>query len=480
MNGNEELKAMLDIAIALSSERDFNKLFNIIIARSMEITGCDAGTLYLVNDGKLEFKIMKTLSLGIDRGSDGAGIELPPVEMSRENICAYAAISRETLNIPDVMQNDVFDFSGPKRYDSLTGYHTVSMLVVPLIDSDNTVVGVLQLINCLDGAGNVVSFAESMEKTVYALASLTAIAVSNMRYREELKEQLWSFTQAMATAIDERTPYNASHTRKVAEYCGMIADHINKLNAAGECDDRFDENRREQLVMAAWLHDIGKMTVPLEVMNKETRLNGRENAIKARLEIFKLRAELMTERGEKNKVWLDSVIAQIDAANRTVDKVNGSGFIDDATLTSLKAVLGYEFMGEPFFTEGEKEALSIRKGTLTDGERKIMENHVVTTGKILDKVHFNKAFENTPVWAARHHECLNGEGYPAGLKGDELGLDERILAVSDICDALLATDRPYKKPIPLDKAFEIMRDMASEGRIDGKVVGYLYDCLREQ
>ena len=110
MNGNEELKAMLDIAIALSSERDFNKLFNIIIARSMEITGCDAGTLYLVNDGKLEFKIMKTLSLGIDRGSDGAGIELPPVEMSRENICAYAAISRETLNIPDVMQNDVFDF----------------------------------------------------------------------------------------------------------------------------------------------------------------------------------------------------------------------------------------------------------------------------------------------------------------------------------------------------------------------------------
>ena len=93
---------------------------------------------------------------------------------------------------------------------------------------------------------------------------------------------------------------------------------------------------------------------------------------------------------------------------------------------------------------------------------------------------FNKAFENTPVWAARHHECLNGEGYPAGLKGDELGLDERILAVSDIWDALLATDRPYKKPIPLDKAFEIMRDMASEGRIDGKVVGYLYDCLREQ
>jgi HD-GYP domain-containing protein (c-di-GMP phosphodiesterase class II) len=174
------------------------------------------------------------------------------------------------------------------------------------------------------------------------------------------------------------------------------------------------------------------------------------------------------------------VIAQIDAANRMVDKVNGSGFVDDATLTSLKAVLGYEFMGEPFFTEGEKEALSIRKGTLTDGERKIMENHVVTTGKILDKVHFNKAFENTPVWAARHHECLNGEGYPAGLKGDELGLDERILAVSDICDALLATDRPYKKPIPLDKAFEIMRDMASEGRIDGKVVGYLYDCLREQ
>ena len=201
--------------------------------------------------------------------------------------------------------------------------------------------------------------------------------------------------------------------------------------------------------------------------------------IKARLEIFKLRAELMTERGEKNKIWLDSVIAQIDAANRMVDKVNGSGFVDDTTFTALKAVLGYEFMGEPFFTDEEKEDLSIRKGTLTDTERKVMENHVVTTEKILDKVHFNKAFEHTPKWAAEHHECLNGEGYPKGLKGEELSLETRILAVCDICDALLATDRPYKKQIPKDKAFEIMRDMASQGRIDKKLVGYLYECLRD-
>jgi HD-GYP domain-containing protein (c-di-GMP phosphodiesterase class II) len=478
MNKTDELQVILDIGIALSAERDRNKLFNMIITKSMDITNCDAGTLYLLEDGALKFKIMKTLSMGVDKGSNGEEIDLPPVAaVSESNICSYSAIHRKTLNIVDVRKDETFDFSGPKKYDAMTGYHTQSMMVVPLIDDNDEVAGVLQLINAQDSEGKVIGFESHFEKIIYALGSLTAIAISNMHYQQELKDQMWSFTEAMAAAIDERTPYNASHTRKVAKYSGMIADHINELHDKGLEEEYFDPNRKEQLVMGAFLHDIGKMAVPLEVMNKATRLNGRESEINKRLEIFRLKAKVMMLEGKMSEEWYDEMASRIDETEAMIEKVNAAGFLDDDTFESLKKVLEYDFCGEPFFTENEKECLSIRKGTLTSEERKIMESHVAITKRILDKVHFIKYFQDAPIWAAQHHECLNGRGYPLGLTADKLGVEARIMAVADICDALLATDRPYKKPIPKEKAFAIMRDMAASGNIDGKYVEYLYDCI---
>ena len=477
MNKVDELQAILDIGIALSAERDRNKLFNMIITKSMEITNCDAGTLYLLEDGALKFKIMKTLSMGVDKGSDGEEIDIPPAAMSEANICAYSAIHRKTLNILDVRTDETFDFSGPRKYDSMTGYHTQSMMVVPLIDDDDEVAGVLQLINAQDAGGNVIGFESHFEKIIYALGSLTAIAVTNMRYQQELKDQMWSFTEAMAAAIDERTPYNASHTRKVAKYCGMIADHINELHDKGLEEEYFDKNKKEQLVMGALLHDIGKIAVPLEVMNKSTRLDGREKEIIKRLEIFRLKAKVMMLEGEKPKEWFDDMAAKVEETASLIDKVNGAGFLDDDTMDNLQKVFEYDFCGEPFLTDEEKECLSIRKGTLTAEERGVMESHVVITKRILDKVHFIKYFAEAPIWAAQHHECLNGKGYPNHLSAGQLGVEARIMAVADICDALLATDRPYKKPIPKEKAFDIMRDMVKFGNIDGKYVEYLYDCI---
>ena len=299
-------------------------------------------------------------------------------------------------------------------------------------------------------------------------------------YQRELKAQMWSFTEAMAAAIDERTPYNASHTRNVAKYCGMMADYINVLHKKGKEKEHFSQNRREQLVMGALMHDIGKIAVPLEVMNKATRLGGREEEIKRRLDIIRLKAEVRYLQGEKDEAWYKDIEEKIGAALDITEKVNSAGFVDEATREELKKVLDYKYEEEPFFTEGEKEALSIVKGTLTDEERKVMESHVTITKRILSKVHFNKYFQNSPILAGQHHECLNGKGYPDGLTAEELSTDARIMAVADICDALLATDRPYKKPIPMEKAFDIMRDMAKEERIDGKLVEYLYQCLKGQ
>ncbi len=481
MDNNIVLDAVLDTGIALSTEKDKNKLFAMIIDKGMEITRCDAGTLYLVEGDTLRFKIMKTISQGIDKGHDGAEIDIPPVPMREENICAYSALHKTSLNIEDVYTSDRFDFSGPKRYDSMTGYRTQSMMAIPLVNGDDETVGVLQLMNAKDEEGTIIPFDISLQMIVLALASQTAIAVSNMRYQEELREQMWSFTEAMAAAIDERTPYNASHTRKVAEYCGKIVDYINELHEKGEEEEFFSINRKEQLVMGAYLHDIGKLVTPLEVMNKSTRLEGKEKAIEDRLSIYGLKARIANLEGRLTDEECAKIQANLTEAVNVMNEIDGVGFAGDELRERLNKVidLSYDDNGEslPFFTEEEKNCLRIVKGTLTEEERHIMENHVVVTSRILSKVHFIKYFANAPKWAAQHHECLNGKGYPNKLNEDELELESRIIAVADICDALLATDRPYKKPIPKEKAFDILRDMAKFGNIDGKIVEYLYQCI---
>ncbi len=309
--------------------------------------------------------------------------------------------------------------------------------------------------------------------------------IANYRYQEEIKEQMWSFTEAMTTAIDERTPYNVSHTKNVARYSGMIADHINDLHEKGKEKEYFSTQRKEQLVMGAILHDIGKIAVPLSVMNKETRLNGREKAIEDRLKLIEREARIEMLEGKKDEAWYHEVTARISEAKELMYKVNGAGFLDDELRERLAKVLSYEYTDAggnvtPFFNEEEKKCLEIVRGTLTDEERGIMQSHVEITERILNKVHFNKYFADSPVFAVQHHECLNGKGYPKGLKADDLSTESRIIAVADICDALLAEDRPYKKSMPREKAFGIMRNMAEEGKIDGKLVEYLFECTKPE
>ncbi len=483
MNAEKYLQTVLDVGLALSAEKDYNKLFNLIIDKGMEITACDAGTLYVVNGDFLEFKIMKTLSQGVDKGSNGEKIELPPVPIQEGNLCAYSAIHRTPLNIPDVYESDLFDFSGPKKYDAITGYHTGSMMAIPLVDNDDKTVGVLQLINALDENGKIIPFDKSLENIVLSLGSQTAVAVTNMRLLEELKDQMWSFTEAMAAAIDERTPYNASHTRKVAEYCGRLADYINKLHEEGKTEDFFTQNRKEQLVMGAYLHDIGKLVIPLSVMNKATRLAGHEKELESRLNALKLKLKIRFLEGNMDEATYESEVKKVDDAVAVAFEANGVGFINDelnARLTkSLNDTVETDDGIEALFTDEEKKCMSIIKGTLTAEERGIMESHVVITKKILDKVHFNSYFKDSPKWAAMHHELLNGRGYPNHLTAEDLPLDARVMTVADICDALLATDRPYKKPIPKEKAFAIMYDMADKGDIEKRLVDYLKECLED-
>lgn len=481
MNFAKDINIVLDTGIALSKEKDRNKLFDMILDTGMAIANCDAGTLYVEKDNKLYFRVMKTISQNVDKGKNGEIIDLPPVEMREENICAHTLIHKKILNIEDVYNSTEFDFSGPKRYDAITGYRTCSMLTIPLLNQEEEAVGVLQLLNAQDAEGNVIPFDKGYERIILSLASQATIAVSNIRYQEEIKDQMWSFTEAMAEAIDTRTPYNANHVRNVAVYAGKIADYINKLNAEGMEEEYFDINRREQLVLGALLHDLGKLVIPTKVMNKATKLEDKLEDIVNRFKLIDLKYKVEWLEGKITEAEYKEKSEELNRIKELVIKVNASGFLPDETKEELEKDFKLSYVnGEetiPYFTEEEKEDLLIKKGTLTERERLIMESHVEVTERILNKVHFQANYMEAPRFAVEHHECLNGMGYPKKLTKDVLCLESRILAVADICDALLATDRPYKKPLPKEKAFEIMYDMADAGRIDKKIVEYMEACL---
>ena len=481
----EDFEKIMDIGISLSTERDRNRLLMTILDKGMEITNCDASTLYLYENDGLRFKFMKTLSQGVSRGLDGEMIDLPPVPMKEENVCSYAAIHREVVNISDVYTSSQFDFSGPRQYDSLTGYRTKSLLVVPLANNENELIGVLQLINAMDEEGNATAFNEEYEIIIRALGAMAAIELTNLSYVEALKTQIYSFVEALTTALEKRTPYNALHTRNVEKYASLLADYITELHNEGKCEKTFEPERKEQLMLAALIHDIGKMVVPLSIMNKATRLDTRLEKVDDRFALLKALYEIDMLRGRIAREEYEVAVKDLESEISFIHEMDVSDRVSDEDCEHIRRLAGKQHVSEDgsalaYLTEKEAECLSIRSGTLTVQERKEMENHVVMTSRILEKVQFYKGFSMVPKWVGAHHEYLDGSGYPNGLKGDELDLETRLLTVVDIYDALVATDRPYKQPISREKAIQILKDMAKKGKVDLQLVEWLDEALEKE
>ena len=324
----QDFKDILNVGIQLTVEKDDNKLLNTIVDKGMQITNCDGITLYLYEDDVLKFRIMRTLSQNVARGIHGEPIsDIPPVPFKEENVCAYTAIHRKVVNIPDVYDCDEFDFSGPKRYDAMTGFRTQSMLVIPVENNTGELIGVLQMLNAQDAEGNVIPFDPQYEIIIRSLGSLAAVELSNIQYVQEIKAQLHSFVEAMATAIDERTPYNGSHTRNVAKYASILAKKIQEKTQAGECDEVFDEDRLERLQLAALLHDIGKMIVPRSVMNRATRMDKDMPILESRIELLKsyyeidlLKGKITEDAFQEKKVLLNDIV-------EFVHRIDNVGFL---------------------------------------------------------------------------------------------------------------------------------------------------------
>ncbi len=460
---------LLEIGIALSSERDGDKLLEQILRGAMDITGCDAGTLYTTGECELHFRVMITKSIGISRGGSNGPIDLPPVPMTHDNVCAYSVLEQKLINIEDVYKSDLFDFSGPQKYDKLTGYKTKSMLVVPMRDKDGKTIGVMQLINAIDEQGQIVPFAKSSENILLSLSSQVAISLSNMNYITEIRRLMDSFVETFSTAIYSRTPYNVTHTDNMVRYATAFIDWLNEQE---DIDWSFSSHKRRIFIMSVWLHDVGKLVTPLEVMNKETRLSKHYHEVLTRLDIIAMLAQIEQLKHGKDNTQL---IEQAKSARALVQQANSAGFVSDQMIADLTKLANRTFIdqhgqSQNWLKEEELVHLSIRRGTLTEAERKIMQDHVIVTRDILGKINFGESYAMIPVWAGQHHELINGTGYPLGLSGAQLSKESRLLTILDIFDGLSATDRPYKPAIPIDRVFLILDEMRAEGAIDGEIL----------
>ena len=471
---------ILDIITAFDSEKDYFKLLNVILTKMMEISDADAGTLYILEDGRLHFKIIRNITLDIFQSEEDK-INLPPITLDENNIvnvCAYSAIKNEIVMIDDVYENGEFNFSGPKRYDEITGYRTQSMLVMPLTASDNGIVkiiGVIQLINSADKeTGGIKPFDNIYEPPVLpSLANISANALANLLHSREIKELFNSFVKVMTKAIDERSPYNVNHTNNVAMYAERFCYYLNSRFPAGH-ELYFSENRREQLVMAGLLHDIGKIITPLEIMDKPDRLGARLDIIGYKFELKRCQLEIELLKNIISQAEYNNYINELDTSLELIKSVNTAGFLSDDLLARVKLLEKIKYFNEnqepeAILTPSDMEALTTRKGTLTKDEYKIMQEHASVTSRLLGEMAFNEYYKNVRSWAESHHEFLDGTGYPKGLAGSDVTVEMCILTILDIYDALTANDRPYKKAVPAEKALEILKSMADEGKLHGEL-----------
>ena len=469
-----QVQRLTEIGIALSAELNLDVLLEKIVHHVRELTHADGGTLYLLSDNKLHWKIVQTGTLNIYQGgTTGTPINLDPFPLEKSHVSAYAALMGETVNIDDVYYSDEFDFTGPKRFDALKGYRTRSMLVVPMKDHEDSVLGVLSLVNATDPkTGEVTAFPDEVRDLTGALASQAAVAITNARLIDETKALFESLIRVLAVAVDAKSRYTGNHVQRVAEFNLALAKAINTSRKGPFADTHFSDEELEEIRIAGWLHDVGKVTTPVWVMDKATKLDAvfnridlirtRFGIIQRNLEIQSLEKKLaiMQVQGDSEQLSqideaLKKQLEELDGEFEFLIQCNQPGeFMEDEKLERLNQIARKTYLDKgqekPYLTEDEVHNLSIRRGSLTQEEMQIMRDHVVWTIKMLAEVPFTKHLTNVPLYAGQHHEKLDGKGYPYGLKAGDLPLQSRILALADFYEALSAKDRPYKPPMPME------------------------------
>lgn len=490
----QDQEALIRIGKSLSLERDPAVLLRTILYLSKKITGADAGSIFLVeqNGGKPLLRFMQSHTFS--RALDYREFTMP---LDSGSIAGYVALTGEVLNIGDVyaLPADSGIRFNPE-FDRENGYRTKSMLVVPMRGTLDRIIGVIQLINSKEHlsdehAGDeaytvvleteedfenlVVPFHERYESLMEAVAGQAAVALENNRMFLQIERQFDAFARASIKAIESRDPATSGHSFRVAAMCVAAARAINR--------DRerfpgimFGESEIKELEYAALLHDFGKVYIEPGLFLKGRKLFERDfENLRLRIHFLYRSVEAFEPEGEGREEKLRILRSVLESVGRLNEPaVTESDPAEEVRrireLMSVCSCSDPDGRPVPLLTEEEAENLSIVRGSLNSEERKIIESHVEHTWDFVRMIPWPEEYRNIPGIARDHHEKLDGSGYPRGIAGDDIGTGARIMAVADIFDALIASDRPYKKAVPLDKVLEILTREADTGKLDRDIV----------
>jgi len=480
------LAELLRIGVALSRERDITRLLEAILVAAKTITNADGGTLYrMTEDQTLRFEIMRNDSLGIAMGGT-SGNEIPfyPVNLHDPDgrpvhsmVAAYAVHHDCSVNIADAYSEAGFDFSGTKKFDQKTGYRSTSFLTVPMKNHEEEIIGVLQLINAKDRVtGKVTAFSEEDQQLAESLASQAAIALTNRLLINHLETLFESFIKMINAAIDDKSPYTGGHCERVPTLTMMLAEAVNNCRIGPLRDFSMTDRDRYELRIAGLLHDCGKVTTPVHVVDKATKLQtifDRIDLIDTRFEVVKRDAELEALRAGRDPSSVRTLLQDIDGDREFLRRANiGGEAMSDADIARVRAIATrYRWRGpdgelRDFLDEDELENLTIRAGTLTAAERQIINHHIDVTIQMLEALPWPKHLRRVPEYAGGHHERMDGKGYPRGLTREQMSVQARCMGIADIFEALTAKDRPYKKGKTLTESLTILGKFKLNGHVD--------------
>jgi HD-GYP domain-containing protein (c-di-GMP phosphodiesterase class II) len=477
------LETLNAIGVALSHERDLPTLLERILEAAREFAHADGGTLYRVDGDHLVFEVLRNSTLGYSMGGrHGAPIDFAPIAMHdaagagrHDMVVVHAALTGTTVNVPDAYAAEGYDFSGTRAFDAKTGYRSKSFLTVPMKDHDGRVIGVLQLINSRNADGQVDAFSHAEQQLVESLASQAAIVLNNRILIDQLETLFESLINLVNTAIDEKSPYTGGHCERVPVLTNLLAEAVARTKTGPLADFDMSEADRYELKIAGLLHDCGKITTPVHVVDKATKLQtlfDRIELIDTRFEVLKRDLQIAHLNGELDTATYTERLARLDADREVIRQANTGGeFMDDARVAAIHRIAAHRWRGpdgaeQAFLSEDEVENLTIRRGTLTAAEREVINHHIVMTIRLLEALPWPAHLRQVPEYAGGHHERMDGKGYPRGLTREQMSVQARVMGIADIFEALTASDRPYKPGKTLSESLAILGRMKLDHHVD--------------
>ena len=497
-----QLTELTRVGVALATERNLLTLLELILSQARRITTSDAGSLYLVDRGEengrpraLRFKLSQNDSLPHVVFTEFT------VPLDHTSLAGYAASTGEPLVIADVylLPEDV-QYKQNRSFDEKFGYRTKSMLVIPMRSHKDEIIGVLQLINRKRSPDvrlsapeafdrEVVSFDDRSVELVSALAAQAGVSIENSLLYEDIERLFEGFVTAAVTAIEARDPTTFGHSGRVATMTVGLAESVERAGYGRYKGIRFSREQLRELRYASLLHDFGKVGVREQVLVKQKKLYPADlDAIRHRFAYLRQSAELEYERRRAEyllkcgREHYDDILAQLsrvlkarheelDRLLQAITTANEPTMVADPRMPTLdhlahRTFVDYDGVERPLLTDNELRLLAIPRGTLDPAERREIESHVSHTYRFLQQIPWTRELRNIPKIAYGHHEKLNGTGYPRGVTDDDIPVQTRIMTISDIFDALTASDRPYKRAVPAQHALDILHDEAKEGMLD--------------